>query len=140
MQFSREIEIGASPAVVWNVMSDVPRWAEWNRAIASATWITGETLAVGSAARIKQPLQPAAIWTVTEATPLRSFSWQTRNMGMSMVAHHEIQETADGSRVQLTIEASGIGAILMRPIIAMGSKKALEFESEGLKGRAEEHA
>jgi carbon monoxide dehydrogenase subunit G len=127
----RTIEINAPPERVWGVMIDVERWPEWTRLD------TGD-FSVGSKAKLKIRRSPNAnVWTVTELTPNRSFSWETNSGGVKGVATHIIEPAANGSKVTLTVDLSGIVATLFEWMIGPESRKNVDMEAEGLKRRSE---
>lgn len=140
MRLERTIEIAAPPSVVWDVTADVERWNQWTDTITSIEWVEGDSIAVGNRARIKQPMQPLATWEVTEAEPGRSFRWRTRNLGATFVGIHAVEPSATGTKATLGIEASGLGAILMYPMLALALPGVLKKEAAGLKAASEERA
>jgi hypothetical protein len=76
------------------------------------------------------------VWTVTELTPNRSFSWETNSSGVKGIATHIIEPAGNGSKVTLTVALSGIVAILFG-WIGPESRKNVDMEAEGLKRRSE---
>jgi len=80
---------------------------------------------------------PAATWVITELVDGRSFTWATRTPGARSVASHVVKPVASGCVVTLTVEVEGVGALLLRPLVARASRRNLRFEAEGLKRRAE---
>lgn len=140
MHYEHHVEVAAPPEVVWGILSDVERWPEWTPTMKSVRLIEGDSIAVGTAARIQQPAQPAATWRVTQVDAGRSFTWGTRNLGMTMVGTHVIEPIAIGSRVTLGIDISGLSAAILMPLIQGQIRKAVAIEAQGLKGRAEAEA
>lgn len=140
MKLTSTFDIAAPPSLVWDITTDVEHWNEWTPTITSIEWIEGDTIAVGNRARIKQPGQSAAIWTVEHVEPGREFRWSTKNMGARFVGTHVVEPGATGTRATLGIEASGIGAILMYPMLAIGLRGVLKKERAGLTALAEERA
>jgi len=53
-------------------------------------------LRVASSARIKQPAQTPAVWTVTRLEPTREFTWETRRLGLRMTGVLEQTVVASG--------------------------------------------
>lgn len=140
MYLTRTFDIAAPPEVVWEVTSDVEHWNQWTDTITSVEWIEGESIAVGNRARIKQPMQKAAVWTVTDVVPGHSFRWSTKNMGAKFTGIHEVEPSPTGTRATLAIEASGIGAILIYPMLAPALRRGLKTEEGGLTALCEERA
>ncbi len=137
MRVTNTLHIDAAPAVVWAVTRDVERWPEWTPTVTAVRLVDGGDLAVGSVARIRQPMQPESEWVVTELEPGRRFVWETRRTGLRMVGGHEIEPDGDGTRNVLTVEASGALAVLLWPVLRLAMTKALADENRGLKARCE---
>ncbi|WP_193517361.1 SRPBCC family protein [Nocardiopsis kunsanensis] len=85
---SARIEVEASPHAVYDVVSDLPRSAEWSPECRGGTWVSGEPRAVGSVFRGENlrsedvvawaPLV-RGVWhtqaRVVAAEPARTFRW-----------------------------------------------------------------
>ena len=78
---------------------------------------------------------------MTALEPGRSFSWEQRQPGSAVVAHHGCTPLADGgTRVELTVVMSGaLGGIVGR-LYRKLTDRYLAMEAAGLKARAEERA
>ena len=141
IHIERTVSINASPERVWSVMMDVERWPEWTESMKSVERLDSGEFGVGSKAKLKIRRSPNAnVWTVTELTPNRSFTWETNSGGVKGVATHVIEPDGNGSKVTLIVGLSGIVATLFGPMIAGPSRQNVEMEAEGLKRRAEEGA
>ena len=68
------------------------------------------------------------------------FTWETRRPGLLMIASHELSPSGSGTRNVLTMEAKGVLAILLRPVLRRAILGALSQENLGLKKRCEEIA
>lgn len=130
-------DIKASPDRVYSVMSDTSHWHEWTPSISSIKLLDAGAFAVGKRAMIKQPKFPPAIWTITAVQPGRSFTWENRAPGLRVTAFHDIQPTANGSRVTLTLHYEGIIGRLLARMTGDITRRYLTFEAEGLKARSE---
>jgi len=140
MELRVSVDIEARPEEVWQVMSDIERWPEWTPSIDAVSFVDGAaSLGIGVRARIKQPKVPAMVWTVTELTPNRSFTWTNRAMGIASIATHSIEPTQRGSRVTLAVQQSGLLVHLM-PWMKSMSRRYVEMEAGGLKQRSEKRA
>lgn len=137
MRVTDAIRIAAPPEIVWRVTAEVERWPEWTPTVTSVVLMTGPPLAVGSVARIKQPMQPEAEWVVTELVLGRRFAWETRRAGLRMVGRHELLVEGDATKNLLSVDAEGplaaLGWVFLRPLM-LG---ALRQENRGLKRRCE---
>lgn len=132
--------IEAPPEVVWRVTADVERWPEWTPTVTSVKRLSEGPFGLGSVARIKQPGQAEADWTVTRFEPGRRFAWETRRMGLRMVGAHDISAEEHGTNNLLRVEADGALAVLLWPVLRLAVRRALRDENAGLKQRAEQVA
>jgi uncharacterized membrane protein len=123
------VEIDAPASLVWDVFSDVERWPEW----------TDSGLAIGKRFEIKQPKLPTLVWKVTDLTPGVSWSWAQRSSGGSTLAHHTLTPIADGrTLVRQTLDQQGVGGAIVGRLMARTTRRYLEMEAQGLKGRSEQ--
>ncbi len=137
MTIEETIHIEAPPEVVWAVTEDVERWPEWTPTVTAARRLDGGPFGLGSVARIKQPGQPESDWTVTEYVHGERFTWETRRTGLRMAASHRVRGEAAGTSNTLRIEASGIVAVVLWPVLRAAIRRALMQENRGLKARCE---
>jgi hypothetical protein len=137
MRVTNALHIDAAPDVVWAVTRDIERWPEWTPTVTAVRLVDGGELAVGSVARIRQPMQPESDWIVTELEPGRRFAWETRRPGLRMLGRHEIEPEGAGTRNILTVEAGGALAVLLWPVLRLAMRKALADENRGLRDRCE---
>ena len=135
MHVERTIEIAAPPAAVWAVMSDIESWPRWTGTTKSA--VLHAPFAQSATATMDINGTPKSVFTVTEVTPGRSFTWETTTRGVKAVAGHRIEPAGEGSRVQLTLDFSGFAAVLFRPMISRVARRNIDLEAEGLKRAAE---
>ena len=127
-QITHEIRIAAPADRVWDATAAVTRWPEWAGTVTSVHQVDGVGLQVGARFCIKQPLQPSAIWEVTELTTGKSFSWQSKRRFLTWVACHELNETSQpGTSVTLRLDISGraVGILwpLLRPVLSLALRK-----------------
>ena len=132
----RTVDIAAPTDRVWQVISDVRGWPEWTESV-DAVDFDDPPLRVGSRVKIKQPRLPPAVWTVTELTPGRSFTWDARGPGFTTTASHELTETPTGTRARLSIDQRGLTAPLMRLVGDRLTARYVQMEADGLKRRSE---
>ena len=131
------IEIQAPPDRVWAPVRDIEHWSEWTPTIISIRSLDPGPLAVGSRAIVRQPKLLPARWQVTALEEGRSFSWITRNPGVSVTGHHSVEDAASGSRATLSLDFSGpLGPLCARLTRGL-TERYLGMEAQGLKKRAE---
>jgi uncharacterized membrane protein len=134
------IDIAASPERVWSVMSEVLLMPSWSDSMTSVEVDPPGPLAVGSRARIVQPKLSPATWTVTELTPVRSYSWVSKAMGADVTASHTITPTSDGASVTLAVQYDGYMSSVVAGLTRKITTKYLRMEAEGLKQASESSA
>lgn len=121
-------------------MSDIERWHEWTPTIRSVRRTNAGPFRIGARARVYQPKFPPADWIVTALDEGRAFTWESRAPGMKVVARHVVEPAADGSRVTLSIQYSGIFGELFGRLTGSINRRYIALEADGLKRRAEAHA
>lgn len=137
MTVTHSIHIEAPPAVVWAVTEDVERWPEWTPTVTAVRRLDAGPFGLGSVARLKQPAQPEADWTVTAFTPEEQFTWETRRPGLHIVGTHQMRQEGNGTLNTLRVEASDALAVVLWPLLRLAIGHALRQENHGLKTRCE---
>ncbi|HYZ09279.1 MAG TPA: SRPBCC family protein [Pseudonocardiaceae bacterium] len=99
------IDIDATPETIWSVLVDVELWPSWTASTSSVTRLDSGAFGVGSAARVKQPRLPAAVWRVTAFEHGTSFTWVARSPGLATSARHTLVPRAGGG-VTVVLEVS----------------------------------
>jgi uncharacterized membrane protein len=132
------IEIAAPPERVWEVLADVERWPEWTESVTNTRLLDPGPLAFGSRVEVSQPRIPTGTYTVTVLEPGSLFTWEQRQPGSTVTAHHRVTPLPDGgSRVELTVVMAGaLGGIVGR-LYRKLTERYLAMEAAGLKSRAE---
>jgi hypothetical protein len=139
-QLSTEIDIDASPEIVWDILTDLDRYGEWNPFIVSAD---GD-VAVGE--RLTNRLQPpggrAMTFrpTVTVAEADHTFEWLGR-LGLPGVfdGRHrfELEAIPNGTHLVHTEQLNGVLVRIMRKSLDTQTLQGFEDMNLALKTRAE---
>lgn len=137
MHVEESVEISASPARVWDVTLDLARWPEWNPTVTAVEVLDPGPVRVGTRARLTQPGNRPAIWTVTRIEDGRLFGWETRALGMVVTARHDLQPIGSGTRVTLAIDIAGPMTALLGWIVVRVSRKFLPQEAAALTRESE---
>lgn len=140
MKITDSISIDAPPTIVWQITCDVERWPEWTPTVTSVRLLGQDALQLGSVALIKQPMQPESKWVVVEFAAPRRFAWETRRRGLHMTGIHELSPLPAGTQSTLAVEASGLLARLLWPLLRPVMSRAIATENRSLKARCEELA
>jgi uncharacterized membrane protein len=137
MQWRNSVTIDAPAFVVWQLTVDVERWPLFTKTMQRVERLDQGPFRIGSSARIKQPGQRAAVWTVTRFVDGREFAWQTRRMGMTMTGSHLVEDVGTGCRNTLSIEIEGGGSRLFGLVFGGALRKALAVENAGFRAKAQ---
>src|SRR5690349_20163155 len=118
MQWDNSITIDAPAGVVWELNVDVERWPAMTPTMQKVQRLEPGPMRLGSSARVKQPGQSAAVWTVTHFVDGHEFAWQTRRLGMTMEGRHLVDELGPGqSRSTLSVRVTGFGSRVFGALI-----------------------
>ena len=137
MEYRVTATAGAPPAQVYRLFIDVERWPELTQSIRSVRRLDSGPIRVGSEAIVKQPGLPQARWRVTEMDPDRSFTWETKNGGVTTVGDHRVEPTATGSTITLTLYIRGPLAGLAALLFGRRAKRSVSMELEGFRAAAD---
>ncbi len=137
MRWTDVTRIAAPADVVWRLTTDVAGLPSITPTMRTVERLDDGPLRVGSSARVRQPGQLPAVWTVTELDPGRRFVWQTRRPGLTMVGSHLVEPDGDGCRNTLVLDAKGPAARPVGWLLGPLLRKALRTENAGFKRAAE---
>lgn len=137
MQWDNSVIIDAPAEAVWGLNVDVERWPSMTPTMRKVERLEPGPLRLGATARVKQPGQTAAVWTVTHFVDGREFAWQTKRLGMTMVGRHVVEPLDDARcRCTLGVSVTGFGSRLFGALIGPAITRALRLENEGFKRNA----
>ena len=136
MRWENTVTIDAPAQRVWDLTIGVTNWPSFTPTVQKLERLESGPMQVGSRARIKQPGQTAAIWTVTRLAPGREFAWQTKRMGVTMTGTHRVEPTDSGCRNTLAIDVAGPGSRLFGMLFGPLLRKAIATENAALRDEA----
>jgi uncharacterized membrane protein len=136
MHLEHSTLIPAPVDVVWRLTTDVSAWPTFMPTVQSLERLDEGPLRVGSSARVKQPAQTAAVWTVTRLEDKREFTWETKRMGIRMTGRHLLSPTADGTRNTLVLDVTGRGAGLFGALFGGAIRRSIKAENEAIQRAA----
>jgi uncharacterized membrane protein len=135
------VDVAAPVDRVWQVLVDVERWPDWTDSVSSVRLLDPGPLAVGSRVRVSQPRIPTGTYTVTALEPGSGFTWEQRQPGSTVSAHHACAPLPDGgTRVELVVVMSGALGEVVGRLYRRLTQRYLATEAAGLKLRAESAA
>ena len=137
MKIQHALEIDAPLDRVWALTVGVEDWPILTPTVTSVKRLDDGALRVGSRVRLKQPGQPARVWTVTALEPQRRFAWSTELLGTTMTGVHELAATGNGTKNTLRVELTGWSSSLLGILLRAPIAKAIAKENEGFKTAAE---
>ncbi len=138
MELGTRVDIAASPDRVWEVLVDVERWPEWTESVTSVRSLDPGPLAVGSRVEVSQPRIPTGTYTVTALESGSAFTWEQKQPGSTVSAHHECSPLPDGgTRVELKVVMGGVIGGVVGRLYRKLTERYLALEAAGLKSRAE---
>ncbi len=140
MHYSRTDSIAARPSDVWAVLADVERWPEWTASMREITRLDPGPLRVGSTARVRQPAGRPMVWTVTELTSERSFTWTASAAGIRFTGYHQLTPAGSGVRAVLTFTLTGPMAWPAGLLAGGRIRRYVDMEADGLKRESEHRA
>ncbi|MFO1193248.1 MAG: SRPBCC family protein [Rhodoferax sp.] len=135
--FAHFVTIYAPRARIWDVLSDLPRWPERMASVDNLQRQDDAALGVGSRVRIKQPGLPAALWTITAWKPGKSFTWQSRSIGLSATARHRIVDAQSACQLELRLQLEGWLAPVISVLVGRTVRRHLAIEGAAVKQASE---
>lgn len=137
MRWEDTVTIDAPAEVVWDLTLDVTSWPRITPTMTSVERLDAGPIHVGSSARVKQPRQTAAVWTVTRLEQGHEFTWQTRRMGLTMTGSHVVEPVGDHCRNTLSIDVEGPGSVLFGWLLGRTVASAIATENASFRAKAQ---
>jgi carbon monoxide dehydrogenase subunit G len=136
MRYEETTLVDAPVELIWRLTTQVDDWPTFLPTVQRLKRLDAGELRVGSAARIKQPGQVSAVWTVTRLEPPREFAWETSRMGLRMTGRHLLERAGAGTRMTLVLEVTGRAAGVVSTLFGGMMRSSLRRESAGFARRA----
>lgn len=122
---------------IWEVLSDLERWPQWTESIDTVQLLDSSALGVGSHILVKQPRLRATRWTITDWKPPKSFTWETRSMGLRVTARHRINQEPSACKLELRLQLEGWLAPLVGAFAGRLIRRYMAMEATGIKSVSE---
>jgi carbon monoxide dehydrogenase subunit G len=136
MRYEETTLIDAPVDLIWRLTTEIDDWPAFIPTVQRLERLDDGPLRVGSTARLKQPGQTAAVWTVTRLDPRREFTWETRRPGIRMTGRHLLEPAGPGTRNTLVLETAGPAAGLFTALIGPLMRNSVHRESAAFARRA----
>ena len=136
MRYEETTLIDAPVELIWRLTTEIADWPAFMPTVQRVERLDDGPLRVGSSARLKQPGQNAAVWTVTRLEPLREFTWETHRMGVHLAGRHLLAPEGSGTRNTLVLEASGAASGVVSVLFGGQMRKSLHLEGEAFARQA----
>ncbi|GAA4608205.1 uncharacterized protein YndB with AHSA1/START domain [Actinoplanes octamycinicus] len=136
MRYEVSTVIDAPVELIWRLTADIEDWPAFLPTMQRVTRLDAGELRVGSTARVKQPGQFGAVWTVTRLDPAREFTWETRRPGLRLTGRHLLEPAGAGTRMTLVLDVTGRAAGVASALLGGMMRASLRRESEGFARRA----
>jgi uncharacterized protein YndB with AHSA1/START domain len=140
MEWTHNETIDAPAADVWRLTTDVGAWPTFMPTVRSVEPLDDGPLRLGARARIKQPGQRRAVWTVTRYEPGEAFSWESPRRGITFTGTHHVTPEGHGCRNTLTLGMTGPWAPVAGWLMAPLMRWVLRTENACFKAAAEQAA
>jgi hypothetical protein len=129
MLYEETTLIDAPIDLIWRLTTEVTDWPAFLPTVQHLERLDTGPLRAGSTARIKQPGQSAAVWTVTRLDPLREFTWETHRLGIRLTGRHLIEPAGAGTRNTLVLQTDGRGAGVFSALFGPLLRSSIHRES-----------
>ncbi|AEV84420.1 hypothetical protein ACWT_3397 [Actinoplanes sp. SE50] len=136
MRYEETSLIDAPVEVVWRLTVEIDGWPEFLPTVQRVERLDAGEVRVGTRARVKQPGQLSAIWTVTRLEAGREFTWETRRTGLRLTGRHLLEPAGAGTRMTLVLEVDGAAARAATAVLGGMMRTTLRRESAGFARRA----
>lgn len=129
-----EIDVAASPEIVWRVLTDVASWPRWNPDVKSAS-LEGP-LAAGTQFRWKA--RPGTITsTLQSVEPPHFIGWTGKTFGINAIHVHRLEQQRGSTIVRSEESWDGLLVRLLRRSMTKALEKAVNSGLRHLKIEAE---
>jgi carbon monoxide dehydrogenase subunit G len=136
MRYEETTLVDAPVPLIWRLTTQVGDWPTFLPTVQRLERLDAGELRVGSTARIKQPGQLSAVWTVTCLEPMREFTWETSRMGLRLTGRHLLEAAGQGTRMTLVLETAGRAAGVASTLLGGMMRSSLRREAAGFARQA----
>ncbi len=136
MRYEETALIDAPIDLIWRLTIRIDDWPTFLPTVRRVQRLDAGELRVGSSARLEQPGQSSAVWTVTRLDPMREFTWETKRPGLRLTGRHLLEPAGTGTRMTLVLQGAGPLAGVASVLLGGMMRTSLRRESAGFAERA----
>jgi uncharacterized membrane protein len=136
MRYAEDTLIDAPVELIWRLTTRIEDWPTFLPTIRRLERLDAGELRIGSTARVKQPGQSSAVWTVTHLEPAREFTWETSRPGLRLIGRHLLEPAGAGTRMTLVLQTTGRAAGVASTLFGGLMRSSLRQEAAGFARRA----
>ena len=136
MRYEETTVIDAPIELIWRLTTRIGDWPTFLPTVRRLERLDAGELKVGSSARLKQPGQLSAVWTVTCLEPTREFTWETSRAGLRLTGRHLLETAGAGTRMTLVLETAGPAAGVASALFGGMMRSSLRQEAAGFARQA----
>ena len=134
------VDVDASSAVVWTLLSDVTRWQTWTPTVTTVRPLSDPELSQGAIFEVKQPGIPKAKFTVESCVDGQLFRWGSRSNGVHSSADHVIESRGPNEcRVTLKFTITSRIVAVAWWMTRRKIRRFVDLEAQSLKAAAEKY-
>lgn len=136
MRFEESTLIAAPVDLIWRLTVQIEDWPAFLPTVQRLERLDAGGVRVGSTARVKQPGQLSAVWTVTRLDPSRDFTWESSRPGLHLAGSHLLEPVGPGTRMTLILDVTGRAAGVMSALLGSAMRASLRREAAGFRQHA----
>ena len=136
-RLTKDILINAGIEKVYGIWTDIEKWNLWTKSIKQVSYLENTHFKVGGKAKVIQPKLSPAVWKITEIKVDKSFTWETKILGVTVIGEHILERSSGGTIAKSLLTYKGF---LARILSAISRKLTIQYmimEMEGLKNECE---
>jgi len=122
---------------VYGIWTDIEKWNLWTKSIKQISYLENFSFKVGGKAKVIQPKLSPAVWKITEIKVDKSFTWETKILGVTAIGDHILENSSRGTIAKSILTYKGLFASLLCAISRNLTIQYMTMEMEGLKNECE---
>ncbi len=137
INIKKSVIINNEISKVYKILVDVEKWNLWTKSINKISFLENNKFEINGKVRVEQPKLPPTVWTITEIITNKSFTWQSRTLGVTLTAKHLLKSSDNATFVEQEIIYEGFLAYLIYKLSFNLTSNYMTMEVDGLKVECE---